>query len=170
MTYVSHKIRIYPNKSQEVLLGKSCGVARFAYNLALTEWNNQYEQGEETNEGKLRKWLNAIKREQYPWMMEVSDRCVLYSIKNLGVAFDRFFKYQGGYPTFKKKGVRDSFTLDYEKFTVGNRKIRLSKIGWIKTAEALRFTGKPVWATVSREANRWYIAVQVETEQLKPLP
>ena len=46
---IAHKIRIYPNKEQEVFLKKSCGVSRFAYNWGLVEWKNQYKSGRKPN-------------------------------------------------------------------------------------------------------------------------
>jgi len=61
-----HKIRLYPNDKQATYFAKACGVARFAYNWGLTEWKRRYEAGEQVTESKLRKALNAIKREQYP--------------------------------------------------------------------------------------------------------
>ena len=71
MTILAHKIRLYPNDKQKTMLAKSCGASRFAYNWALAEWKRQYDSGEKPNETKLRRELNAIKKEQFPWMYEV---------------------------------------------------------------------------------------------------
>jgi len=170
MTLLAHKIRLYPNNKQQTMLAKSCGTARFSYNWALTEWKRQYESGNKPNEAKLRKQLNAIKKEQYPWMSEVSERCAKYAIKNLGAAFDRFFKGIAKYPKFKKKFVNDSFTLDYERFAVNGKKISLTKVGEVRLAEKLRFEGKLLWVTVSREADRWYVSIQIEIADKQKLP
>jgi len=35
----AHEIKLYPTKSQELLLRKSCGVARYSFNWALNKWN-----------------------------------------------------------------------------------------------------------------------------------
>ena len=112
-----HKIRLYPNDEQAMLFAKSCGVARFAYNWALAEWKRQYEAGEKPNEGKLRKQLNAIKEEKFPWMGEVSKTAPQQAIKNLGTAFKNTFARlkQGekpGFPKFKRKRIHDSFRAD----------------------------------------------------------
>jgi putative transposase len=87
---LAHKIRLYPNDKQATLFEKSCGVARFAYNWALIEWKRQYEAGEKPNEAKLRKQLNAIKAEQFPWMRKVSKTAPQQAIENLGQAMYRF--------------------------------------------------------------------------------
>jgi len=172
--FISHKIRLYPNNKQKTLLAKSAGTARFVYNWALAEWDRQYKEGEKTNEAKLRKQLNDIKKEQFPWMREVSQRCTLIPIQNLGNAFKKFFNGLTEYPRFKKKSVNDCYTLDYNNgcnFEVRGKKIRLQKIGKIRLAEQLRFDGKLLWVTISRKANRWFASIRVEitnTPTLQP--
>jgi len=171
MIILAHKIRLYPNNKQRTMLAKSCGTARFSYNWALAEWKRQYDAGEKPNEAKLRKQLNSIKKEQYPWMSEVSERCGKYAIKNLGTAFDRFFDGIAKFPKFKKKFVNDSFTLDHERFSVKGKKVKLSMIGEIRLGEQLRLEGKLLWATISREADMWYVSIQIETsDKAKLLP
>lgn len=155
------------------MLVKSCGVVRFVWNWALDEWQNQHNAGEKPDKFKLSQQLNAIKKEQFPWMLDVSQRCTSQPIKNLGNAFDKFFNKKGGYPKSKKKGAHDRFTLEYNKgcnFEVKGKKIRIQKIGWVRLAEPLRFEGKLLWATVSREADKWFVSIQVEIPDLPKLP
>jgi len=70
----AHKILLEPNNIQATYFAKACGVARFAYNWALAKAKEQYEQDNDAkfNESALRKELNSIKREQFPWMLEVT--------------------------------------------------------------------------------------------------
>lgn len=168
-----HKIALKPNNKQVTYFKKACGVARFAYNWGLAEWKKQYETGEKPNEISLRKKLNSIKKIEFPWMQEVTKVAPQQAIKNLGAAFNRFFKHQGKYPQFKKKGIRDSFRADNGPAKAGenavqliNKKINLPRIGWIKLQEELRFQGQIKSVTVSRRASRWYAAISVETNQL----
>lgn len=69
---LAHKILLMPTPEQERYFVRACGVARFAYNWGLAEWNRQYLAGEKCSDGKLRKQLNAIKRRDFPWMTEVT--------------------------------------------------------------------------------------------------
>jgi putative transposase len=144
------------------MLAKSCGTFRFSYTWALAEWKRQYDNGEKPNEAKLRRDLNALKKEQFPWMYEVSKCCPQQAIKDLGTAFKRFFKGLAKYPKFKKKFVNDSFYLDNLNFRLRNNSVYLARIGEVRLGEKLRFDGKLMAATVSREANQWYISIQVE--------
>lgn len=163
---LAHKIALDPNDAQATYFARACGTARFAYNWALGEWRRQYKEGGKPSEAALRRQLNEVKREQFPWMLEVTKVAPQQAIKNLGAAFKRFFAGQGKYPQFKKKGVHDSFRADNGPgtFELKDRRIKLPVIGWVRLREPLRFAGRPVSAAVSRVADRWFVSVQVEIE------
>lgn len=167
---ISHKIRIYPNKEQEVFLKKSCGVARFAYNWGLAEWQNQYKNGEKPNYLKLKKQFNGIKRADFPFTCEVSKCCTETAFANLGKAFKNFFTKRTKYPKFKKKGLHDSFGLDNLKFHIEGNHIKLAKMKPMRIAEELRFEGKIMSGTVSRVADKWYISIAVDVQKDMTLP
>ncbi len=172
---LAHKIALDPNNKQATYFAKACGVARFSYNWALAEWKREYEAGGKPSDAALRKRLNAAKREQFPWMFEVTKCAPQESIINLGVAFTNFFRdhkkptAQGHarYPRPKKKGVHDSFCAANEAgtFRCEGKRIKLPVIGWIRMREALRFNGTPKYATITREADRWFASVLVETPE-----
>ena len=175
---LAHKIELIPTTSQVEYFTKACGVSRFAYNWALANWNSQYQEWKEAEEEskkngtintlskpkeyELRKQFNAIKSEQYPFVKEITKCAVQQSIKDLGVAFVRFFKKTSNYPQFHKKGRHDSFYMDNISFKVVGKRIHIPKLGWVKMRENLRFYGKIMSATVSRIADRWFVSVQVD--------
>lgn len=167
---ISHKIRIYPNKEQEVFLKKSCGVARFAYNWGLAEWQNQYKNGEKPNYLKLKKQFNGIKRADFPFTCEVSKCCTETAFANLGKAYKNFFTKRTKYPKFKKKGMHDSFGLDNLKFHIEGNHIKLAKMKPMRMAEEFRFEGKIMSGTVFRVADKWYISIAVDVQKDMILP
>lgn len=167
---ISHKIRIYPNKEQEVFLKKSCGVARFAYNWGLAEWKNLYKNGEKPNYLNLKKQFNSVKKQDFPFVCEVSKCCAETAFANLGKAYKNFFGRRAKYPRFKKKGLHDSFGLDNLKFHVKGNHIKLAKMSPMRMAEELRFDGKIICGTVSRAADKWYISIAVEIRPDLTLP
>jgi len=66
-------------------------------------------------------------------------------------------------PTFKRKGrCRDGFYVANDKFRIEGQSIRLPLVGWVQMRESLRLDGKILGATVSRTADRWFVAIQVE--------
>jgi len=167
---LAHKIALDPNNVQASYFSRACGIARFAYNWALAEWKRQYEAWKADNsqpkpsQAALRRQLNAIKREQFPWMLEVTKNAPQLAIIQLGRAFQNFFAGRARYPQFRKKGVHDRFTLTNDQFDIDGSRIRIPNLGWVRMREALRFAGKIMSATISRVADRWFVSITVDTE------
>jgi len=167
--YRAHRIRLDPNNVQATYLARCAGTARFAYNWALAEWKRQYEACKldpalpKPNEGALRRQLNAIKREMFPWMLEVTKNAPQMAIQQLGCAFENFFKGRARYPRFRRKGRDDRFSLTNDQFSVEEKRIRIPKLGWLRMCESLRFAGRIVSASIERVADRWYASIVVDT-------
>ena len=167
---ISHKIRLHPNNQQATYFAKAAGTARFAYNWALAEWQTQYAAWKDDNtqpkpsQFSLRKQLNAVKREQFPWMLDVTKNAPQMAIIQLGAGFKNFFAGGAKYPQFKKKGKsRDSFTLTNDQFAIDACRIRITNLGLVRMRETLRFSGKILSATISRTADQWFASITVDT-------
>lgn len=173
---IAHKIALDPNNAQATYFARAAGTARFAYNWALAEWKRQYEAWKLDNslpkpsQAALRRQLNAIKREQFPWMLEVTKNAPQMAIIQLGQAFQNFFAGRARYPRFRKKGVHDRFTLSNDQFGIDGCRIRIPNLGWVRMRETLRFAGKIMSATVSRAADRWFVSITVDTQDDSHLP
>ena len=161
----SHKIALDPTADQQQQFRRAAGVARFTWNWALAAWGRQYKAGGKPTALGLKKQSGAIKGEQFPWVYESPRDANAQPFANLGKAFVRFFNKEARRPRFKKKGkCRDAFYVANDKFRVDGKSITLSRIGKVNMREALRFAGKVTGATVSRTANRWFVAVSVEVD------
>lgn len=158
---LAHRIQLLPRNKHAKAFAKACGVARYTWNWALNRWSTEYEAGGKPKAAELKKAWNKEKPE---WVYESPKDANQQPFANLQTAFSRFFKKQGRYPKFKKKGQHDSFYVSNDKLTIDGRYVRLPKIGRVKMSEELRFKGKVMAATVSREADRWFISLQVDTE------
>jgi putative transposase len=164
---LSHKIELKPNNEQETFLKQSCGVSRFGYNLGLDVWNREYKQDNNPSMYSVKKIVNALKKEIAPWSYHVSKCCIEESIIDLGRAFNNFFKVPNTrHPTFKKKGIKDSFRLNNENFKfIGDSHIQIAKLKTpIPICESLRFNGKILSCTISRQANKWFASVNIELD------
>lgn len=173
---IAHKIALDPNNAQATYFARATGVARFAYNWALAEWGRQYAAHKadtalpKPSQAALRRQLNAIKRDQFPWMLEVTKNAPQMAIIQLGDAFKHFFAGRAKYPRFRRKGVHDRFTLTNDQFALDGSRIRIPNLGWVRMRESLRFTGKILSATISRVADRWFASITVDTQDLSHLP
>jgi putative transposase len=180
---LAHKIALDPTPQQAEYFARSAGAARFAWNWALARWRSEYalwkeyQCGPKPTEASLRRDLNAIKADAFPWILEVTKNAPQQAIKNLGAAFKNFFDGSAKYPNFKKKGVsRDSFRADPgpdkahpNAVQVDGKRVKLPVIGWIKMREAVRFIGNIKSAIVSRIADRWFVSLAVEVDHTPPV-
>ena len=167
----AHRIRLNPTPSQEIYFRKAAGIRRLAYNWGLEQWQRQYKAGEKPSALKLKKQFNAIKREQFPFVYEVTKCAAACAFFDLHDAFQRFFKGLAKYPRFKsKKRSQDSFGVDNDKFIVGPYWIKLPHIGKVNMAEKLRFKGKILSARITRSADWWFVSIVVEMPDKKPAP
>src|SRR5437868_13401311 len=113
---IAHKIALAPNNTQATYFARAAGTARFAYNWALAQWQKQYAVCQQDpslpkpSQHSLRRQLNSLKREHFPWMLEVTKNAPQMAIIHLGKAFQNFFAGRANYPTFRKKGVHDRFS------------------------------------------------------------
>ncbi len=172
MVQRAHKIRLNPTPEQNQWLLQACGVARFCFNWGLAGWREQYEAGEQPSADKLKKQLNAIKRQEFPWMYDVTKCAVDTGFRNLDAAFKNFFRRcknsdaKKGYPRFKsKRRSRKSFRMDGGRVKLDGHWLKLEKLGEpINMTEVLRLDGEIKSVTISKDGENWYVAVNVEVE------
>ena len=168
-----YSFELDPNEAQRVRLAKSVGASRYVYNWGLAESQRFYElTGKRPRLGELKAQLVELKKGECPWLYEVSAHIGQSALKDLNVAFERFFKSvkgegpKAGFPCFKRKGERDSARL-YE-VTLEERHIRMPNIGRVRLKESCRergFQGRVLSATVRRRADRWFVSLCVERER-----
>ena len=67
-----------------------------------------------------------------------------------------------GLPHYRKRGRDDRFCLT-GAIWVGCHGVKLPRMGWVRSKEpTAKFRGRVLSATVRREADRWYVSLQVE--------
>ena len=162
----AHKIRIYPTKEQETQLYKTAGTSRYVYNWALDQWKSMYDafdKGLSTEKPSAAKLSARWTKERPEWATEVARDGQTRAIMDLGTAFQNLWKGKAAYPKFHKKGIKDSFYVGNSHAYIEDNRISLPKIGKVRLAEPLRYTGKIMSYVVSTYAGQWFVSVQVET-------
>ncbi len=168
----AHRIALDPTFEQKAAFSRACGCARFAWNWALAEWERQLAAGGRPKATELRRQFNAIKRQEFPWLMESPKDSNQEPFRNLHKAFVSWWKSlksggKVGRPQFKRKGRADSYYISNDLITLDTFRVRIPVIGWVRTTESVRLTGRLLAATISREADRWFISMQVEVDNVQ---
>ncbi|EQD33852.1 transposase, is605 family, orfb [mine drainage metagenome] len=109
-------------------------------------------------------------------MYGVSKCCGQEALRDLDRAFGNFWRGRKegrrvGFPRFRRKhGRRDSFRLT-GSIKIHPVSVTLPRVGCVRTKETTeKFHGRILSATVSREADRWYVSLTVEVERNDPQP
>jgi putative transposase len=158
----AHKIRLNPTEEQNCYFFKAAGTARYAYNWAVAKWREA--EGKKPNAMQLKKQFNA---EKPKWVYEVTKCAAEGAFFDFGAALQKHYKERAGEPQFKsKKRGHFSFYLANDKFEVKGYRLRVPKLGLVNLAEKLRLVGKIMGATISREADWWYVSITVEIPEV----
>jgi putative transposase len=165
----AHKIRLNPTPEQETYFRKAAGTARFVYNWGLKEVKCALDDGRAPATAlDLKARFNALKRQQFPWVYEVTKCVVEGAFGNLGAALANFRASKRGarkgkrvgFPKFKrKKRGAGSFYLANDKFRVEGHWISIPKLGQVNMTEPLRLVGKIMSATISERAGWWWVSI-----------
>ena len=177
MSEKAYKYRIYPNKKQQELIQKTFGCTRFVYNYYLNKRKEMYENDKTTLTFNMcSKDLTKLKKE-LEWLKEPDKDSLQKTLKDLDIAYKKFFKGYTGYPKFKSKKNRyKSYRTSYTKTSAGgnimfiNKRIKLPKLGLVKTRDKQVPQGRILNATISQEPNGHYYCslccTDIEHEQL----
>ena len=168
----AYKFRLYPNKTQEILIQKTFGCVRFIYNYFLDKRITAYKEDKVTlTFNKCSKELTKLKQELI-WLKE-PDKCSLQNaLKNLDIAFQNFFNKENvGYPKFKSKknrhkSYKTSFT--HNNITFEGNRIKLPKIGRVRIRGKQIPQGRILNATVSQTPSSKYFVSICCTDVEKP--
>lgn len=171
----TYNVRLYPNKQQEVLLGKTFGCCRKVYNCMLAAKIQSYEAT-----GTLCRSNPTDFYDEYPFLKEVDSQALTSEKINLQAAVKNFFgrKADGvGFPKFKAKH-RDkesytSYTTNHN-IRVEGRKLRLPKVGFVsfRNYDDIDWSARDIkHVTVSRSrVGKYYASILVDEAVTNALP
>ena len=169
----TYKFRLYPNKTQEILLNKTFGCTRFVYNRMLAERQEVYANLKDDKE-KLYSHKYTTEKEykqEFEWLKEVDSVALQQSRVDLDMAYKNFFKSVSGkrkgrrigFPKFKSKktnqhtyrtiNVNNNIDIVFE-----NKRLKLPKLKWIKYSDDRVFNGIIKNVTVEKTPTGKYFA------------
>jgi putative transposase len=176
------KVRLYPNAAQRELINRTVGCARFVYNHYLALRTSTYrDTGRGMTYKETDKHLTTLKKaEETAWLAEVDKFALQQSLRDLEKAYQNFFHAvktggKAGFPNFKKKRTGGTYRT---QFTNGNiqvedQRLKLPKLGWIKTKGQQDVQGKILNVTVRRVHHDHYeasVLCEVEIPYLPAAP
>ena len=184
-----YRFRIYPTPEQErrILVNFNCG--RFIYNHFLAKQIETYkEKGVYTGLHDNTRVLPALKRAAgYEWLNEAVSETLSYALCDLDNAFKRFFRRvkrgeaAPGFPKFKsKKSSFQSYRCKNKipkppktahSIAVGEKAVRLPKLGWVECRVSDSIEGRILNATVLQApSGKYFVSLYCTEVENQPLP
>lgn len=176
MQYTAYKYRIYPTKEQETLLNKTFGCVRYVYNRALARKTELYKTEKKgiSMFALMDEMVDWKRREDTIWLKEVNSQALQMSLRNLDMAYTRFFKEKKGFPKFKSKHDNNHSFCNPQgtKVDFESKKVFIPKFnGGIKCIFHRQFEGKIKSSTVIKTpTGKYFISILVEEDVLTVLP
>jgi putative transposase len=174
------RIRLYPILEQVRLFQQTAGCCRLVYNLGREQRQMFGRRGRSINYASQCGELRALKKEA-PFLKDVPHHCLQQALRNLDMAYSRFFQGLDTYPQPRRKGRDDSFCFPDPaqiKMEGSGRDFRifLPKAKWVSGVlhrdPSDLFGGAPARlksVTVSREADWWVASLLFEAEIEAPV-
>jgi putative transposase len=155
------KFKLYPTPEQEEKFSQFAGVCRLVYNLAIEQrqvWGRSYKIRFYSQQSELTKLRSA-----YEWIAAVPQQCQTYVLRDVEVAFKKFFEGLSGYPKFRKRGRSESIKfIGREVYTIPiSRKwsyVKIPKIGLVKFRDTRDLRGKICEASITHSSSGWHIS------------
>lgn len=174
----AYKVRLYPNKEQEVLFQKTFGCVRKVWNTLLAKNKEGYaEHGSEWKQD----YNTTVLKKEFEFLKEVSAASLQQKSRDLKETYSQWFrsitgkrKASIGEPKFKKRGVKESYRLPNQKFNIYQKEdlIRLEKIGKVscRYSATIPEDARPLSVTITKtNSGKFYASVLVE-QKVQPLP
>jgi putative transposase len=163
--YKAYKFRLYPAEKQKILLNKHFGCCRYIYNYGLEQKIKTYAgTGKSIERYQIDKHIPHLKEENL-WLKEVNAQSLQSELIHLESAFTKFYKEKTGFPEFKNKIGKQSYTVP-QYFEVFKTKIRIPKFReGIKFVKSQEVEGKIKSLTISKtSAGKYFVSILTEQE------
>ena len=164
----SYKFRIYPTQNQTDMIQRTFGCCRYVYNHFLAKRIDLYrDNGKTLNYSNCSAELTKLKKENV-WLREVDAIALQSSLRDLDLAYQNFFRRvrqceKPGFPKFKsKKNRRKSYKTKCvnNNIIVFDNRIKLPKLGLVKTAISKQVEGRILNATISQApSGKYYVSI-----------
>ena len=169
----AYRFRCYPTPEQEVILARTFGCARFAYNhmlrLRTDAW---FQRQERIGYHEASAALTALKKDpEFVWLNEVSSVPVQQALRHLQTAFGNFFAKRAKYPTFKRKDGPQSAEYTTSAFKWDGKALKLAKMTAplaIRFSRTIPRAAKVTTVTVSKDAAGRYFVSMLCDDAVEP--
>ncbi|MEN2469008.1 MULTISPECIES: RNA-guided endonuclease InsQ/TnpB family protein [Burkholderia] len=161
----AYRFRFYPTPEQAVMLARTFGCARFAYNYMLRMRTDAWQQHQaRVGYHETSAALTALKKTaEHGWLNEVSSVPLQQALRHLQTAFASFFAKRTKYPNFRRKDGAQSAEYTASAFRWNGTSLKLAKMNAplaIRWSRTIPKGAKVTTVTVSKDtAGRYHVSM-----------
>lgn len=166
----AYRFQLKTTPATEQTLAQFAGCRRFVYNKALALQKDHLRNGERIRGyAALCKQLTDWRHDAVmAFLAKAPTHPLQQALKDVHRTCKNFLTGKGGFPRFRKKGVRESFRYPDPKqikLDEKNSRIFLPKLGWMSYRKSRCVEGEIKQVTVIQESgsdSKWYVSIQTE--------
>jgi putative transposase len=179
-----YTFRLAPTPAQAALIEQFAGVCRLVYNLALEQrsvhaWQVRRATGFNPSYFQQCGELTLL-RAEFDFIRATPQEAQQRALKDLDRAFSAFFAGGADYPTYRRRGVDETFRIPgravkVEKINRRWSRVRLPKIGWVRYRDSyggpetmLAGSGVFTEITISLRQGSWNVSIGVKRDVEAP--
>jgi putative transposase len=164
--------RLYPSQSQLKMLRDWRRLHCYLYNAAVANRKTQYQRFQKSVDYYEQQNCLPEFKETWTEYKQLGSHALQATLKRVDMAFGRFFKKVGGYPSFKSIRRYSGWTYPcisgWKALTDGkNGHLELSNLGKIQMRGTARTWGKPTTCTVVYRQQKWYASITVQCNPVR---
>jgi transposase len=167
------RFRLYPTAPQAKTLDRHCSDARYIWNLALEQWNCwQSRVRHPPSYVEQARQLTEL-REAETWVAEGSVTVQQQALRDFHQAWSNFFGATHGRPTWRRKGVHESFRIvavkpgHIQRLNRHWGQVLIPKTGWVRFRLSRSLPAEAKSYRVTFKAGHWHIAFAVRPEAVE---
>lgn len=161
-----YNYRIYPNKIQRLYLESIFSINRFIWNQFLAANIRYYNHSKKFHFfNEMSSILTECKNiEGYEWLKSVPSTSLQQTLRHLDRAIKDSYKKKKGFPKFKKKYDKNSFTLTNLQYSIKENKLKIALLkSLMKVKWHRELPSEPTSCTIIKDnIGRYYVSFVVE--------
>ncbi|MGB3641220.1 MAG: transposase [Rivularia sp. (in: cyanobacteria)] len=159
--------RLYPSNPQSQMLGYWRRMHKDLYNAAIANRRNQYSQFKHSVDYYEQQNCLPAFKDVWTEYKQLGSHALQATLKRVDIAYQRFFKGLGGYPSFKSIRHYSGWTYPcksgWKVISDGkNGHLELSNLGKIQMRGKARTWGTPTTCTIVYRHGLWYASISVQ--------
>lgn len=134
--YRAYKFRMYPNEETKFQINNIFGSTRFTYNYYLAKIKeDKFILSKTTIDTKsIIKDIITNLKNTHPFLKEIDNNLIIKTIYQLSDNYKKYSSNNFGYPKYRSKYQRNSFTITNPSIEVNlkNKKSQITQTRWYK--------------------------------------